>query len=571
MKRIPFLTVAAVAATILFASCNKGGKSDLHIPKDAMMVFYVKTSSLTSKLSWDEIKSSEWFKESYNETSDSMQKKIMENPEASGVDMKSDFAMYMKKQGKSGLAVVEGKIKNAKDFETFLVKQNESAKIEKSGDLQYVSNEDNLISWNDDHFMFMSNADMPDQSMMMPGSDEGSYNDYQDRESRKFGKDSLLAFTKALLDLDGDEKLNDDDRFSSMLKESGDVHLWMNSEEYMGSLSGMLSMFKFGDLLKDNVSTMSLNFEDGQITMKSKQFYGEEMSKLMESYKSKTVDAALVNRIPSQDVVAALVMNYDPAWLKEFFKKMGLDGVINGYLGRIGYSLDELIGATGGQFLASVSDFKLVMKEVTMPAFYEGAEPYTVTRQEPEMRVVVAASVNNKASFDKLIDIAKKNMEGADTAIAYKTTNEWFVAGNHMETVDKFLAGGNNKLPFADKISGHPFGMYVDLQRILKGIPSKNKYDSSFMNIALQTWQDVVGTGGEFKDGVMTGEFVINMVDKKTNSLKQLNQFAEKVHAASKERRRTMEEEYDLAPADSIAAPRVEAAPSAEAPKEQRD
>ncbi|MGZ5287003.1 MAG: hypothetical protein ACXWB9_07460, partial [Flavisolibacter sp.] len=241
--------------------------------------------------------------------------------------------------------------------------------------------------------------------------------------------------------------------------------------------------------------------------------------------------------------------------LKEFFKAMGLDGMANAYLGRFGYSLDELISATGGQFLASVSDFKMVNKEVTMPAFYEGAEPYTVTRQEPEMNVVVAASVNNKASFDKLIDIAKKNMEGTDTSISYKTTNEWFAAGNHMETVDKFLAGGNNKLPFADKISGHPFGMYIDLQRIMKGIPSKNADDSALMNIAVQTWQDVVGTGGEFKDGVMTAEFVVNMVDKKTNSLKQLNQFAEKMHAASKSRRDAIKDEVNLAPADSIAPP----------------
>ncbi len=553
MKRIPFLTLAAFAAVFLLASCgNKGGKSDLHIPKDAMFVMYVKTSSLTSKLSWDEIKSSEWFKEAYQENRDSLEKKIMENPEASGIDMKSDFAMYMKKQGKSGLMVVEGKIKNAKDFETFLTKQNASAKIEKSGDLQYAADGGSLVSWNDKNFMFMSNADLPDQNMMMP-SEEGDYDNYEDRSANKFSKDSLLLFTKNLLDLDGDEKLDDDDRFSSMLGEKGDLHIWMNSEQYMGAVgAGMLSMFKFGDLLKDNVSTITLDFADGQIAMKSKQFYGEEMEKLMESYKSKSVDASLVNRIPSQDVVAALVMNYDPTWLKEFFKKVGLDGIVNGYLGRIGYSLDELISATGGQFLASISDFKMVTKEVTMPAYYEGAEPYTYTSQEPEMQVVVAASVNNKAAFDKLVGIAKKNMDNADTAFSYKTTNEWFVAGNHMETVDKFLAGGNNKLPFADKISGHPFGMYMDLQRIMKGIPSKNASDSAFMNIALQTWQDVIGTGGEFKDGVMTGEFVVNMVDKKTNSLKQLNQFAEKMHAASKSARRSFDNEVMI---DSIAPP----------------
>ena len=83
MKRLPILTVVALFATVFFVSCkNSGGGSDLPIPKDAAMVFYLNTSSLTSKLSWDEIKQSSWFQESYKKESDSFSKNIMDNPEA---------------------------------------------------------------------------------------------------------------------------------------------------------------------------------------------------------------------------------------------------------------------------------------------------------------------------------------------------------------------------------------------------------------------------------------------------------------------------------------------------------
>jgi hypothetical protein len=568
MKRIPFLTAVAIFATFLFVSCNSGKGSDLPIPKDAAMVFYINTSSLTSKLSWDEIKQSSWFQEGYKNESDSFRKMIMDNPEASGVDMKGDFAFFVRPKGKGGYMVVEGKIKSASDFEAFALKSNEGSKVEKVGDMNYIIEDDNLISWNKSSFFLMSDAPMfqqmnnsfgggMDEMQEMDTSSMYDMEDYDDKPTG-FTVDSLKLFTKELLDMKGDDLLNNDDRFEDLLEEDGDLHFWMNSDSYMNSMgAGMMSMFKFGDLLKGNISTFSLNFADGRINVDSKQFYGKELAKLMENYKPKNVDEALINRIPSQDVVGALAFNFDPNWLKQFFKALGVDGLVNTYLGRMDLSLDEVISATGGQFLLSFSDFSIVQKEVTTPPFYEGGEPYTSTKTTPEFNVLVASSVGNKASFDKLMDVAKQNMMGMDTAFAYKTTNEWFAAGNKAEVVDKFLAGGNNKVPFADKISGHPFGMYIDLQKIFK---ATNAMDSTSFNLASQTWQDIVATGGEYKDGMMRADFVINMVDKKTNSLKQLNQFAQKMHEADKAKSERFKEEVNdqVYPADSIAAPVIQ-------------
>jgi hypothetical protein len=48
-------------------------------------------------------------------------------------------------------------------------------------------------------------------------------------------------------------------------------------------------------------------------------------------------------------------------------------------------------------------------------------------------------------------------------------------------------------------------------------------------------WQDVVATGGEYKNGSMTSEFAVNLVDKKTNSLKQISRYAEKMNAIKRQ------------------------------------
>ena len=92
----------------------------------------------------------------------------------------------------------------------------------------------------------------------------------------------------------------------------------------------------------------------------------------------------------------------------------------------------------------------------------EGQEPYKYSTTEPDMKVLFAASVNDKPAFDKLIGIAlaeTKGMTSANTPeIHYKLDNNWFAASNSQEHVDKFLAGGSTKNAVADKISGHPFG-----------------------------------------------------------------------------------------------------------------
>jgi hypothetical protein len=164
---------------------------------------------------------------------------------------------------------------------------------------------------------------------------------------------------------------------------------------------------------------------------------------------------------------------------------------------------------------------------------------YSYTTTKPEMNVLVALSVKNKASFDKLIGIAEQKVIEKDgklpDGIIYKTSNDWFAAGNSGEMVDKFLAGGNNNVAFASKISGHPFGMYIDLQKIINS--SKSFGNTSFTapyDISGKMWQDVVVTGGEYENGAWKSVMEINLVDKKTNSLKQINQYIDNMFAAIK-------------------------------------
>ncbi len=117
---------------------------------------------------------------------------------------------------------------------------------------------------------------------------------------------------------------------------------------------------------------------------------------------------------------------------------------------------------------------------------------------------------------------------------SYKLNDDWFVAGNNIQTVDGFMAAKGGSKAFTEKISGHPFGMYLDFQKLLKTNYNEGEAARSMLNESAAIWQDMIATGGEMKDGAATAEIVVNMVDKKTNSLKQLNRFIERMYAASK-------------------------------------
>ena len=92
--------VFLLAGLMFIASCGK--KSDVPVPADAGFVLHINGSSLNSKLSWDEIKQSEWYKILQQETSDSLAKQVLSDPATSGVDLKSDLYVFVRTLGKRG-------------------------------------------------------------------------------------------------------------------------------------------------------------------------------------------------------------------------------------------------------------------------------------------------------------------------------------------------------------------------------------------------------------------------------------------------------------------------------------
>lgn len=526
MKNSTLLKLLMPALVLSILSCNQSDKSSNMIPADAGFVLHVNASSLSSKLSWSDIQQSSWFSDLNSQAPDSLSKILLQDPENSGIDLKQDLLFFMKSQGSNSYAAFEGSIKDAKTFEAFNKNiTKSSAASATDGAFSYYNLDDNgVVIWNDKNFIYLFNT---------PSANMPSFNGEGQSMSPQSNLtvDSLRKMGQVLFTLDSDESLGGNERFTDLLKETGDMHMWVNAENlYNGMGAGMLSMMRLNVLFEGNVSGTTLNFDDGKITMKSRQYYGKEMSSLLKKYSSKEVSADVINRIPNQNVVAAFVMNYPPEGLKEFMKLIGVDGMVNGFLGEAGYSVDEFVKANKGDIVIAVSDLNMQTKKVEYPG--ADGEPLTMETSAPEMKYLFSTSINDRAAFDKMVGIMQAKVPKAQAdqlsaQFSYKLDNNWFAAGNSPEHVSQFLAGGNSKQSFTSKISGHPFGAYVDIQKILASTQS-NIQDTTakdMLKASMALWEDLVFHGGEIKDGAMVSEGVITLVDKKTNSLKQMNAY----------------------------------------------
>jgi hypothetical protein len=519
---------------LIISSCAK--KAAVPIPEDASMVLHINAASLSSKLSWDEIKKSEWFSMmSRDSKPGEFEKKLLDNPESSGIDLKSDMYLFMKTSGNNAYMVFQGKIRDVAAYEAAVKQISDGKEIKKEGGFSYVGEGGNYLTWTADRFIVVGRSDM---QMGIRRYGGGSV----------ITRDTLLKYVKFLYNLKTNKSIGSDSRFASLLSEPGEMHFWVNSSDFTrNSMPGELSMLKAASLVEDIVTAATINFDNGKITATAKSYYNKELEGLYKKYKAGNLNTDMLKRIPGQNISAVFAMNYPPEGVKEFLKLLGVDGLVNGFLGEAGYSIDEFVKANKGDLMIAVSDF--TVKEKEMPLDSGGDKPNVHKTTVPDAKILFATSINDKAAFDKLIGIlSSKIKEEAVTDklpdIKYEVKDNWFIAGNAADQVSSFSAGTATDHPFISKISGHPMGGYINLQKIISGIDRKGMgmMEKMITGDGANIWDDIVFYGGEMKGDASVSYFEINLVDKNSNSLKQLNSYMSSMAKKAKEYESTAEE-----------------------------
>ncbi len=511
--RIRIQHLFLLAGILFLASCSKSNKEGRYIPKNAGVVVLVNGESISSKLPWSEVKQNDLFKKLYTDsTLDAFVKSALDNPENTGIDTKKNFLFFFEKDSLGGYIAIEGSVKDAAKFKSFIASAAKNATETKKDDVLSLSGERTGATWDKDRFVILidapetnnaNNFGIPDTLAPAPKATR-----------------NITVTSNGIFNLKEDASLAGEEKFTDMLKNKADLHFWMNAASLNSGATSpamaALSMLNLSKLYEGSVTTAAVNFENGQINVDMKSYSGKEMTEITKKYSGSSINSDMIKRIPAKDVAVLFAMNFKPEGIREFIKLAGLEGFANMGTGFLGFSLDDFIKANKGDIVFSLSDIS------------------QDSAGKPTMNAIFSASIGDKNAFGKLIDagnkLGKEKLGGMTPPIFYNSNDNYFAIGSQKESVDKFIgSASNSSLSFLDKFKDGPVAFYLNFKSLLTGFAGNAASRDSLDNIAYQAtlnmWETVIANGGTFKDGGVNQHIEINLVNKKENSLKLLNTY----------------------------------------------
>lgn len=534
----------AVALLLLLASCSKTNQQGKLVPKDAAAVLHINGKSLNEKLPWDEVKQNPLFQQAYADSAlPGFMKAILDNPDNSGIDIKTDLLIFVEKDSLGGYAAIEGTVKDEAKFKQFNLDASKGSLTDENG-LHFISKTPAIVGWNKDKFVYVID---------IPGMKKRNRYDFSDDTLVPPPvKRDLLAACKSVFSLKSENSLGEDERFTSLMKKQGDIHFWLNTEQLYKSVNsdlGMLNMMKLDKFYEGNLMVATGNFDNGKISLEYTSYLGKELKKIIKEYSGGQVNEEMLKRIPGQQVGAVFAMHFKPEGIRKLVELSGMEGLLNIGLISMGFTMDDFIKANKGDIMVALTDFKVKNDSITLPGM-KGDDMTFGMRPEPKPDVLFAASIGDKDAFNTLIKagkrISKDRSADEDNLISYNMNDQFFAIGNSKANVDKFIGGSTAKFDFISHISGEPMAGYADLQYLMKNFPvqESDSLEKVTYEASLKLWENVYLKGGNYEDGGLSYHIEINLLDKNTNSLKQLNQYFGLIGRIMEEKRKKDEARF---------------------------
>src|SRR5690242_1146159 len=512
MKSLLKLMLLSVVI-LMFSSCGKKNQAGKMVPQNAMIVAQIDLKSLSNKLSWKEIQQTDIYKKMITDSSvNGWKKSLLENPSSSGIDFDAGLTVFTADHDGNKYLAAEGKIKNQNDFDQFN-KNFSDGNATTSGDVHILSLENKgVVGWKKDQFVYLMNAE--DKMIRMD-----RWKDSMSQHNPMPTADRTAEFTalcKNLFSLKTDSSLANNDRFASLLKENGDIHVYQNTDAMLNNAPqmGPLSMLKLDAFMKGNASTYTINFDNGKIDVSQKMFVSKQLTDIVKKYMGNSIDMDMVKRIPSNNLLGLMAFNFKPEGVTEMIKLTGMDGMINSYTQPMGFNLDDFSKATNGNWLLAFTDLNI-----------------SDSMKNSSFNYIFSAGINDKAELEKMLTAAKKTTAdmGKDSVLNYVMNDKLFAQSNHSPFANQYVNGNSNTcFDFASKISGHPAAFYLDLHKLLTQFTSWNSTKpgrKEMLDESLKIWNNIISTGGDFNNGGFTFNTEVNLENKDSNSLQQLKNY----------------------------------------------
>ena len=312
-----FLILCAIAFAL--HSCGSKNEEGALIPSNATFVSVIDLESMGKNLTWEEVKTSGWYNtiKTNNEMSD-WAKKVLGSPKESGINFKKKLISFSghSADGKTYIAFT-GTLVNQRDFDQFNKQNSNPGDIKKDGNISILPLSNNqLVGWNDNNFVYLSsgNINMPAKKTK-PG-------DSVNIHSVPLNQSELMQECKNIFGLKKENSLSGNKIFSALMKEKGDLRFYINGEEVMKNnpVPGIGNMLNSDVFYKNNVTTMAIEFEKGEIEINQNQYTSKELMDYFKKNIGSKINKEMIERIPSQDIMAIISLNLKPDAIQNLVK-----------------------------------------------------------------------------------------------------------------------------------------------------------------------------------------------------------------------------------------------------------
>ncbi|MCU0322484.1 MAG: DUF4836 family protein [Chitinophagaceae bacterium] len=557
MQKQVFTWLSFSTIILVLASCgNKAPKEAKYIPKDATAVLAVNPKSLEDKLKQGNI-SIDSFINKLSVAADTAEtnkaKKLWADFKNSTVNIDENVFLFVVQKGsvqkgQATAVTLTATIKDQSKFEDFIKKQNEQLKenpIQKESNFSYMENGyQTSLAWNSNVVMLTMYYKTP----KMTFDSLGNYQMPDEASTKKEHKAEVARY----FNLKSEESMGSVDLFNNMFKEKADAYGFSTSAGTLAALSGTpLNLPKLEELLKDNYSAGTFNFEEGKIVVKSVTHTNPMLSSILKKYAGPTVNMSALEKFPSQNINGAMLVSFNPELFNGLLTELQVGGMIDGFLAGQGLTSADIFKALKGEINVIVSDFSMAPKEVKYQDF-EG-KTQTFTSSMPSAKLIFSASIGNKLAFDKIMQkaveagVAVKTATGYTSGAAMASANLFlmvddknFVLASDSATYAAYAAGTGKATINADvlsKLKGKSTASFVDFTSLFTAAIAgvNDESGKKALTAANNTFKNVIVTSDNFEDKSVKSYFEVNMVNAKQNSLVSTANFINDLIAIFKE------------------------------------
>lgn len=520
----------------ILCSCSKHApKEAKYIPKDISAVLAVDPKSMQDKLEKAGVSMDTLIDRLFKkDTFDTLDKaRFYELKGNAGIDWNSKLYFFglQKGEGKGVQATVlniMGKLSDAAKFETYLKKQDQlSAKsVQKEKNYSYlVISSESMIAW--------------DGNTVIGTFYNKNVTPVYDTVAMKFiipEKTNTEAEMKAEVNRyftqQESESLASVASFGDIFRNKSDGYAFSSTNSYLNILSVMpLQLPKLDELVKDNYMSATLNFEDGKIVANATSYTNPLVSSLLKKYAGPTVNLSLIDHYPSENINMIVMASFNPEIFGGLLKQLEVEGLVNGFMEKTGFSSQELYKSLKGDIAVVVSDLGMPSKEMKI----KNDSTLTI-EHKPFGKMIFNAPVGDPVSFAKIMNKAVELGYVTKEGNRFKAGNLMSFMGMYMLADDKNLIIASDSITYAQYVSnknkavigndalnlfkGKSTVAYFDIASTIKGFQSGSNSDyKNSMSSAKQIFKDMIATTDNFDGEAVRGKFEIRMSNEKQNSL----------------------------------------------------